>query len=743
MTRRPSLEGLARLCGRHPWVTLGTWALILVLSALAILQFLDEALTTEQALTGRPESKRADLLLEERLRGPLKITEVVILRSATHTIDDQAFRERARSLFGEILALGPDVIETGFNYTVIQDPALISADRHTTVMPFIMAGSFDDADRNIPQLLEVVEQADGKDGFHVLVTGGASIGQDFQEIAERDLRVGETFGVAVALVILVLVFGTFAAAVIPVALAIVAITVALALSALLGQAFELSFFVTNMITMMGLAVGIDYSLFVVSRYREERRAGWPKLDAVGRAGATASRAVLFSGMTVILSLVGLLLVPTSIFRSLAIGAILVVAAAVAAAMTLLPGVLGLMGDRVNSLRVPFLRRHSADEPGRVGGFWDRVTHGVMRRPVLSVLVTTLLLLAAASAYLDISTGAAGVSSLPNSAESKTGFTILEEEFSFGLLTPVEIVVEGPWGSAEVKAGVDKLQAALAQDAAFVGPLRPQVDQSGGLTLLSASLALDPNSEEAYQTVRRLRSDIIPSAFAGTGARVLVTGATAQNVDFIDIVSRYTPIVFAFVLSFSFLLLTLVFRSLVVPLKAILMNLLSVGASYGLIVLAFQKGWGANLFGFQQIDIVEAWIPLFLFSVLFGLSMDYHVFLLSRIRERYDQSLDNTESVAFGLRTTAGIITGAALIMVAVFGGFAAGDLVMFQQLGFGLGVAVLLDATVVRSVLVPAAMKLLGARNWYLPGSLRWLPDLRVEPRSPAAGAPEAVAERE
>ncbi len=246
-------------------------------------------------------------------------------------------------------------------------------------------------------------------------------------------------------------------------------------------------------------------------------------------------------------------------------------------------------------------------------------------------------------------------------------------------------------------------------------------------MLAVPVLGDPGGEAAIDAIGRLRDQHIPGAFSQTQADVLVTGATAFNIDFFEITDRFTPIVFAVVLGLSFILLMIVFRSIVVPVKAMIMNLLSVGAAYGLMVLVFQKGVGADILGFQQTEIIDAWIPLFLFTVLFGLSMDYHVFLLSRIRERYDQTHDNAGSVAFGLRSTAGLITGAALIMVAVFGGFAIGDLVMFQQVGFGLAVAVFLDATIVRSILVPASMRLLGNANWYFPSVLRWLPDVRVE----------------
>jgi RND superfamily putative drug exporter len=329
-------------------------------------------------------------------------------------------------------------------------------------------------------------------------------------------------------------------------------------------------------------------------------------------------------------------------------------------------------------------------------------------------------------------GESGPSTLPNHLEVKQGFDILEREFKVGTIARSAIVVDGNVSSPAVQGAVDKLKAALAADSDFYADQATyRTNAARDLGLLLVPMAGDPNGEQAESAVRRLRAQLIPQAFAGVPAQALVTGGTASDIDFFDMTDEYMPIVFVFVLALSFVLLTIVFRSLVVPVKAILMNMLSVGAAYGLLVLVFQRGIGAGVLGFQQSESIEAWIPLFLFSVLFGLSMDYHVFLLSRIRERFDRTGDNDEAVAFGIRTTAGIITGAALIMVAVFAGFASGELVMFQQVSFGLGVAVLLDATLVRSVLVPSAMKLLGARNWYLPSWLRWLPDVRVEGKDP------------
>jgi RND superfamily putative drug exporter len=713
---------LAGASARRPWLTLGLWIAMIAVAGWISSQYLADALTTSAEFTNSPEAVQAEELIEERF-GEEGVTEVFILSSADLTVEDPSFEEAVRSLQTSVPEKGAEAV----TFYDTEDPSMVSNDGHTTLVPV----TFEKPDE-MADLLPAVEELRNEANEGPVVSGRSfgpvTIEEDFSRIAEEDLAQGETFGVLVALVVLVLVFGALVAGIIPIVMGVASIVLAIGLVALVGRAVDFSFFVTNIITMMGLAVGIDYSLFIVSRYREERANGHPKLDAIDVAGTTASRAVFFSGMTVVLALLGMLIVPSTIFRSLGAGAIFVVVVAVLASLTLLPALLSLLGDRVNSLRVLRRRKDLGSESSH--RFWNAITRRVMSRPVFSLLIGAGILVAASLSYFNINTGFAGVSTMPENAPSRQAFDILASDFSGGLNSPIEVVADGDANSSEVRGAITELRELLDQDELF-GPSRVEVNEAADATIVSFPVNADPSSEVATSSIGRIRDDYVPTAFQGVNARVFVGGDTAFNQDFFDVTDSNTPVVFAFVLGLSFLLLMMVFRSIVVPLKAIVMNLLSVGAAYGLIVLVFQEGVGADLFGFQQVEAIEAWLPLFLFSILFGLSMDYHVFLLSRIKERFDQTGDNAESVAFGLRTTGGLITGAAAIMVAVFGGFAAGDLVALQQTGFGLAAAVLIDATLVRSVLVPATMKLLGDRNWYLPGWLEWLPNLSVEEANP------------
>jgi RND superfamily putative drug exporter len=717
-------ERVARSASRHPWRMVGIWVLIFLASGVAVAALLGSAISSASHLPGT-DSERGTQLLDQRLPHPDEADEQIILRSSTAKLSDAVFRREVARLQKEVDATG---VATAKNPYIDRREALVSTDRHAATIPVnILTADASQAETDVAKVIKVVETADGRNGFEVKITGKFTAEYDLGKLSESDLRHGEFFfGAPVALVILVLVFGAVVGALVPVLLAVVSIVTALGLTALIGQAVSINLFIVNMISGMGLALGIDYSLFVVSRYREERARGREKLEAIAATGATSSRAVLFSGVVYVLALIGMLLVPNGVLRSLAFGAILVGLAAVAAALTLLPALLALLGDRVNKLHVPVIGRRLAEGGVGEGRFWSAVAHTVMRRPVVSLVLAGGLLLAASVPVLDLKFGATGVKLFPKSSTSRQGFDALVANFPRAGSEPAKIVVDGDVASPAVRAAIGRLNEQLAADPEFGHPA-VQANDAQRIALIAAPLAGDPSDKPAKDAVRRLRSDYVPAAFAGTNANVYVTGTTAEDIDVSNVTSTWLPIVFAFVLGLSLVLLTITFRSIVLPVKAILLNLLSVGAAYGLMVLVFVKGFAVNFLGFQQVDQIESWVPLFLFSVLFGLSMDYHVFLLSRIRERFAQTGDNSGSVAYGVGSTARLITGAALIMVAVFTGFAIGDLVMFQQMGFGLAVALIIDATIIRSVLVPASMQLLGEWNWYLPRWLSWIPDAHLE----------------
>jgi putative drug exporter of the RND superfamily len=713
-------ERLARACSRHPWWTIAGWIAAVVVAFACIVVLLPGRLTSEGRAAGNPEFRQAEELEAQafHLESEKATSDIVVIRSERHTVDDAPFQNFVRKLAREAQATRK--IRNAQVYYATRDPSLVSADRHALMVPIYVDDTADIVDVN-----KVVERANGRSGFEVAITGDNVRDHDFEDLSQHDLKSGELqFGLPAALIILVLVFGAVVAGLVPLLLAILAIVIGLGLVALTAHVWELSIFVVNMLTGMGLALGIDYSLFVVSRYREERAHRKEQFEAIDGAAATASRAVLFSGSAFVIAMVGMLIVPNTVMRSLAAGAILVGITSVAAALTLLPALLGLLGDRVNALRIPYVG--STEVEGR---FWSAVIRRVLARPALSLALACALLVAAAVSVFSLTVGTNGISTLPDRFVSKRGYLALGRSFPDASADPVVVVADHA-SDPRVRAAMRELQSRVGANPRF-GPGQLRIAPSGEVAVLLVPVRGDDTSSEAVTAVRNLRAVAIPDTFAHTNARVLVGGRTAENVDYFDSVSDPAPYVFLFVLGLTFVLLTIAFRSLVVAMTAIVLNLLSVGAAYGLLVLVFQKGVGNELLGFSHVDSIEAWVPLFLFSVLFGLSMDYQVFLLSRVKERFDETRETTASVAWGVASTARIITGAALIIVAVFVGFAMGDLVMFQQMGFGVAVALLLDATIIRSVILPAAMALLGRWNWYLPRWLRWLPNVQIE-RAPA-----------
>jgi RND superfamily putative drug exporter len=679
-------------------------------------------LSTQAHVIGNPQSVAATKAIDSAFPQVAAQTkgDVILIRSACGTtdialtslscerVDSPAARRYGRELFAALKATG--------QVSHLQ-LAGVSRDGHSALVTLLIA-----TDAGAKQVEDVLAQHEGG-AFTAVVTGYRSVNYDFGQQAQKDLEGGElALGLPAALIILMLVFGAVVAGFVPLLMAILSIIVALGLVALVQTEFTLSTFIVNMLTGMGLALGIDYSLFVVSRYREERARGLAKEDAIARAGATASRAVLFSGSTFVVALLGMFIVPTSIMRSLALGAILVGITSVAAALTLLPALLSMWGDGINRLPIPYLGRRLGSVEALEGRLWRRIVDAVLRRPALALVVSVAAMLALAIPVFGMHIGANGITTLPDSAPSKQGYLAVQSAFPTQNPEPVRVVVVG--GGAVAVAHLRTLATRLGSNPAFgAGAVRVAPNAA----LLVLPLRGDPVGPAQVAAVRQLRSQTIPSIFPHTPAHIYVGGVTSENIDYFDAVSAPTPYVLLFVLGLSFILLTIAFRSLVVALVSVLLNLLSAGAAYGLLTLVFLYGDGARFFGFQHTQFIDAWVPLFLFSVLFGLSMDYQVFLMSRIKERYDSSGSTREAVTWGVASTARIITGAALIIVAVFAGFASGRLVQFQQMGFGVAVALLLDATVIRSVVLPAALGLLDGWSWYLPRWLEWLPHADIE----------------
>ena len=804
-----SVEGIASFSGRRPWWTLLGWVLVLVAAGALSSTLLESALDGEQGPTQELEFKRAENLINYRFgpldgndqqgasEGPETSSELILIVAEDLGIGpgDPVFDKHVTE-YGDALARvqAAEVLEEG-DLPIMRGhfrdyEGQVSEDG-TTLLTSIDV--YEDSAGRIDAFLQIREEF-SRDGFEVYMLGNASVNQVFSELAESDLVTGETIGVGIAIIILALVFGAVVSAFIPIILAIVAIFLAIGLTSIVGQFMELNEFVPNIISMMGLAVGIDYSLFILSRYKEERENMLEKQQAIEAAGGSAGTAVVFSGLTVVLALLGMLIIPERTFQAFGIGAILVVFAAVITASTLLPAIIGILGDKVSAVRAPLpltlglfilggavltltigfgteiimvsagvmliltvltlARRFSKSnrsfglgnptisDPDSPTGFWNAITVSVMKRPVISMILAAGILLVLSYFYLDLKKGTSGISVLPDEEPVKIGFELLDAKFGFGSDAPAIIVIEGDVGSSNIAAAITKLEGLIDADSGLQPP-EVRIEPSVNLARLQAKIPGDPQKQAALNTIRRLRGELIPEAFEDVPAgsyEALVGGDTAEVVDSVKITDEYLPIIFAAVLSLSFVLLLFAFRSITISIASIIMNLLSVGASYGLLVLVFQKGFLIDLFGFKQVDQIEFWLPLFMFSILFGLSMDYHVFMLSRIKERYDETGLAAESVAFGLRKTASIITGAALIMVAVFGGFALGDIAFFQSMGFGLGAAVLIDATIVRSVLVPSVLRILGTKAWYFPSWLEWLPNISIEGRKPTASPLETAS---
>ena len=728
---------VAAWSARHRWWVLAATVLVLV-AAMFVSSTIETKLLSDDLVEG--DSGKAFTLLQERFDEGGAATEQLVFSNPSLDVGDPAYRSTVERLVQELRAM-PEVSAV-VSYYETGDPRLVSADRHVQRAQVVIADIAGSDDDKIDAILETVYAARPEasaGGFYIGMAGNLSVDKQVDDLAEEDLERVTLITLVLALVIMLLVFRTVVAALIPLALAIGAITTAMGIAALVSQAYPLVDGFEGLLTMLGLAVGIDYSLFIISRFRYERQAGREKLEAITVASNTTGRAVFYAGITVMLSLTGLALTNNPLFISLGLGVISVVLMAIVGSLTFLPAILSALGDNVNRLRVPFLGRVNGN-----GGLWSAITKRVLARPAIFAIVTLAALVALAAPVSSLNLALpTGSQALHDAVDAKQAVRLLEEHFGGGLATPALVVVDAPDVTApEVEASVARLVERVGGDSAFLGPFEIVVNPAGDLLFVRVALAGDRKAAE--RGVELLRDEVIPGAFDGSGAQAYVTGVTAVSMDFTDAMYRTVPYVFAFVLGLAFLLLLVMFRSIVIPIKAILLNLISVAAAFGVLVMVFQWGWGISLLGSEAPGVIGSWLPLMLFVIVFGLSMDYHMLLLNRIKEAYDEGHSNDESVSVGIRLTAGQITSAAAIMVGVFGAFALGRSIDTQQFGFGLGVAVLIDATIIRSILLPATMKLLGDWNWYLPSWLEWLPkvtvgDGRQEPATATAPALIAV----
>jgi RND superfamily putative drug exporter len=730
---------LGRFAVRRRWFVIGAWVVVAV-----VMGSFAGGLTARLGQGGF-EVPGSDSLtvqhdLEMRFHGQYANTALVVVHQPNLTVDDASYRAVLRGIQDRVSAvLGVGSVTS----TLTTDgPGFVSDDRHTT---YIIAGLTGDQNDQLIAAGRVAAAApkDVPRGFQVDTGGGAAFYNRFNEISRQDLERAEKVSFPITLVVLLVAFGTLVAAGLPIMLALVSLVVTLGALYFLASVTNMSVYVTNTASIIGIGVGIDYALFVVTRFREEIRRGRDVIDAVSRAVATSGRAVALSGATVIVALAGMFLVNIQAFRSMAIGSMAVVAVAVTAALTLLPAVLGVVGTRVDRLGLPRLLggRRTTTSGSSAEGFWHRWALRVMRRPWVSLGVSLAILLTLALPFASIRLGQSGPRILPAGEGPRVASQLLGRAFGAGVTGPMEILIDTSVAAAvpgaDPRARVERLGHALQDDPGVVAVI-PSTN-GGALVRLTVIGKDAPESDGAEALLHRVREGYIPAAGLADSARV--GGITAFNVDLADNIASHLPLVVATVLALSFLLLVMAFRSIVLALKAVVMNLLSVAASYGLLVAVFQWGWGQSLLGFTSEGHLAVFVPLFLFSILFGLSMDYEVFLLTRIREEYQRTGSNELAVARGLESSARTITSAALIMVTVFAAFAASRLVPFKEMGFGLAAAVFVDATVVRTVLVPAAMRLMGRLNWWMPRWLdRALPRIHLEEDDERSGvdAPES-----
>src|SRR6266550_2482794 len=669
------------------------------------------------------QSHRADHILRDAGFQADPQTEIVLVQRKTLTAKAPAFR-----------AVVNDVVATVEAKTTIKNlrspydaggADQISADGRTAIVEWDMKGDNDLATKRIDTFTKATAAvAKAHPDFYVGEAGSISSGKALNDMFNSQLAKAGERSIPLTLLILLLVFGAIVAAGVPLLLALSAVLGTLGLVALPSHLVPMDQNVSAVLLLVGLAVGVDYSLFYLKREREERAAGKSHQAALEAAAATSGRSVLISGVTVMIAMAGMLFSGDKTYLSFGIATMLVVAAAMIGSLTVLPALLSRLGDRVEKGRIPYLhrfRRQSGDNR-----FWSAILTPALKHPLVSAVAAAAMLLAMAVPVLHMHTAQSGLDSLPKGVATVATIDKIQNAFP-GSASPALVAIKANTDAPATIKAIDDLRTQALASGQMQGPIAIDVNPSH--TVARVAIPLKGNGTDARSTnaLKKLRSEILPATVGKlSDASYAVTGGTAASADENALLKHSAPLVFGFVLTFAFLLLLISFRSIVIAAKAIVLNLLSVGAAYGVLVAVFQYGWGESLFGFRSNGGIAFWLPIFMFVILFGLSMDYHVFILSRVREAFDRGLTTEDAVAHGIKTTAGVVSSAALVMVGVFSIFATLPIVDMKEMGIGLAAAVLIDATIVRAVLLPATMKLLGDWNWYLPRWLEWLPKVEA-----------------
>jgi uncharacterized membrane protein YdfJ with MMPL/SSD domain len=694
--------------------------------------------TLQQDQLGVGESGRADDTIQGAF--PRSADELVLIQSDTATATDPSFRAAVADVQRRLEKV-PYAEDFESPYAA-GNQGQISADGRSALLRFKIVGDDDETQERVGPALQAVSDAQAANpGFTFGETGDASVNKQLNDSINDDFKQALFTSLPITLVILLIAFGALVAAAVPLLLALTAVLATIGLMGPISQISGVDSSINEVILLIGLAVGVDYSMFYLRREREERESGRSESAALAAAAATSGRAVMISGLTVMIAMAGMYLAGASTFQSFATGTILVVAVAVVGSLTVLPATLAWLGDRVEKGGVPIIK----DQPWNAGesALWSRILNPVLRHPVVSVLAAGGLLVVLSIPAFSLHTANPGVETLPQDLSVIKTYNRMQEVFPGGPIPAIVAVSADDVTSPEVKAAIADLRNQAASSPHFEQPITTDVSADRTVAQVSIPLAGDGSDSKSTAALAALRDGLIPATVGSVpGVTADVTGYTADSEDFTDTMKSHAPLVFAFVLLAAFILLLFTFRSIVIPLKAILLNLLSVGAAYGILVWIFQEGHLESVLDFKSTGAIVSWMPIFLFVVLFGLSMDYHVFILTRIREAFDRGMPSDEAVAHGIKTTAGVVTSAAVVMISVFAIFATLSLLIFKQLGVGLAMAVLIDATIIRGVLLPATMKLLGDWNWYLPGWLEWLPHVTHEPELEPFEPGEAEAYR-